>query len=97
VDAFKISRRSLKVTLGIAAILFAATLPLVWPLLGKCKWIARIDATPMQVLYTILALDIIVAVYIWGVGNWSRYEPAKNTDDSALSTAKPLAGQQGGH
>ena len=96
-DAFKISRRSLKVMFGIAAIFLAVTLPLVWPLLRKFKWIAGIDASPMQVLYTVLTLDISVAVYIWGVGNWSRYEPAKNTDDSALSTAKPSAGQQGGH
>lgn len=95
-DVSKISRRNLKITFSIAAIFLVVTLPLLWPLLSKCKWIARIDATPLQVLYTILSLDIILAIYMWGVGNWSRYEPGKNTDDFALSTAKPLAGQQGG-
>jgi hypothetical protein len=93
VDVSKISRRNLKIAFSIAAIFLVVTLPLLWPLLTKYKWIARIDATPLQVLYTILALDVIWAIYMWGVGNWSRYEPAKNADDSALSTA---AGQQGG-
>jgi hypothetical protein len=97
------ARRALKMVFVVGAIVLAIALPLGWPLLSKFDGIGKLSLSPMQVLYTTLTLEITLAVYIWGVGNWSRFEPAKNTDDdypiaranSAGDGAPPLGRQAG--
>jgi hypothetical protein len=77
-------RLGLKTAFVIGSIILATILPLGWPFLSRWECVGKLSLTPMQVLYTILAVEITLAVYIWGVGNWSRFEPAKNTDDSTV-------------
>jgi hypothetical protein len=33
--------------------------------------------SPMQMIYVFLSIELVVAVYLWGVGNWSRFEPPR--------------------
>lgn len=93
---FEELRWRLKVGFGVQAVVLAVALPLVWPWLGKCEWIAKISVSPMQVLYTTAALEITLAVYIWGVGNWSRFEPPRDASDSPASPAVGTPAGQGG-
>jgi hypothetical protein len=43
---------------------------------------------PFQVAWVTLSVEIIAAIYKWGVGGWSRYTPP---DRSHLSSAEPPA------
>ncbi len=82
----------------IGFVVGAVILPIVLPLLAPCLGIregGRISLSRMQVLYAVLSSEIAVAVYIWGVGNWSRFEPPMVSSASSTSqTPKPTAPAQ---
>ena len=70
---------------SIAAIV--AFFALLWlaPRLGITEG-GKISLSRMQLAYGLLSALIAVALYVWGVGNWSRFEPPPN--DSADSANK---------
>ena len=43
----------------------------------------KITFSWMQLFYGALSLEVALAVYTWGVGNWSRFEPPQPSADSA--------------
>ena len=64
----------LKLGFVVSAVLLAILLPLVAPFFGIHEG-GRIPLNGLQVLYAVLSVEIAAAVYVWGVGKWSRYEP----------------------
>jgi hypothetical protein len=62
----------------------------------------KITFSWMQLFYGVFSLELALAVYTWGVGNWSRFEPPQPSADSA-APQKGDAGnsqataQPGGH
>ncbi len=69
---FQFTKFGLKSAFFIVAIVLAVALPLLAPNITILK--GR-QVSPGQVLYAVLAGEIVLAVYLWGVGNWSRFEP----------------------
>jgi hypothetical protein len=59
----------------------------------------KISLSRMQLLYGLVSMVIAVAIYIWGVGNWSRFEPPTNSSVSSATPASdstqapPISGQ----
>ena len=47
--------------------------------------------SPMQLIHVFLSIELVVAVYLWGVGNWSRFEPPR----IPTGTATPVAAAAG--
>jgi hypothetical protein len=81
VNKFKTTMFRLKMTIGVAVLALIALPPLtphiyIWRL-------GRIPLSPLQMIYVILSLEIVLAVYAWGVGNWSRFEPPQTSSVSA--------------
>lgn len=84
--------------------LVAVVLLFVLPSLSGCSipWIGKITFSWMQLFYGVLSLELALAVYTWGVGNWSRFEPRQPAADPAPpqknDAANPqAAAQQGDH
>jgi hypothetical protein len=74
VNPFEIKRLRLKIVFAAVAILLLVALPPVTPHLSIWK-VGKIPLSPFQMLYLVLSSEIVLAVYLWGVGNWSRFEP----------------------
>lgn len=86
-DPFENKRWWLKLAFVAQAIVLLAAL------LGLAHWdksqnvrIAQLN--PMQIVYVFLSIEIVVAVYLWGVGHWSRFEPPR----VPAGPAAPIAG-----
>lgn len=45
--------------------------------------------SPVQLAYGLFSAIIAVALYVWGVGNWSRFEPPKDSPDSTNKSSEP--------
>ena len=73
-NKFETNRLRLKIGFAVGAVLLPILLPLLAPLLGIHEG-GKISLNGLQVLYAVLSAEIALAVYIWGVGNWSRFEP----------------------
>ena len=77
----------------IIALALLIGLPFLAPNINKIHEGWNLSRT--QLLYVVLSSEIAVAVYVWGVGNWSRFEPPSsaaapsnqaNTDPSGQPT-----------
>src|SRR5260370_8369130 len=66
----------LRPALVLAAILLPIVLVWVAPCLGIREG-GKISLSSMQLLYGLVSAEIAAAVYIWGVGNLSRFEPPR--------------------
>src|SRR4051794_1215499 len=75
-------RRTLIVAAAILIVVAAFVAAVLVDRLG-----ARID--PFQVAWATLSVEIVAAVYKWGVGGWSRYTPPV---PSRLSAGEPPVG-----
>jgi hypothetical protein len=63
---------------ALAAILVVIVILWVAPSVGIREG-GKISLSRMQLLYGLVSTVIAVAIYIWGVGKWSRFEPPKNS------------------
>jgi hypothetical protein len=91
VNKFQTKPLWLKIVIALAAILLPIALLWVAPCLGIREG-GKISLSRMQLLYGILSSEIAVAVYMWGVGNWSRFEPPQTSATPQTSDpAKPQA------
>jgi len=89
VNKFETKRLWLKIGFAFAAILLPMVLPFLAPCLGIREG-GRIPLSGIQVLYAVLSAELAVAVYVWGVGNWSRFEPPPLLSASSVpQTAGP--------
>jgi hypothetical protein len=77
---FEVKRFGLQITFVVVAILLLVALPLLTPHIPF--WNVAKILSPLQMLYAVLSSEIALAVYMWGVGNWSRFEPPQNVSDS---------------
>jgi hypothetical protein len=73
-NKFETDRHRLKIVFVVGLILLPVVLPILAPSVGIREG-GRISLSGLQVLYAVLSMEIVMTVYIWGVGNWSRYEP----------------------
>jgi hypothetical protein len=73
-DKFETERLRLKIGFAVFAILLPVVLPILAPSVGIHED-GKIPLNALQVLYAVLSVELVMAVYMWGVGNWSRYEP----------------------
>jgi hypothetical protein len=73
-NKFETDRLRLKIVFVVCAILLPIVLPILAPSVGIREG-GRISLNGLQVLYAVLSMEIAATVYMWGVGNWSRYEP----------------------
>lgn len=71
---FETDRRRLKIVFVVCVILLPVVVPILAPWVG-IREDGRIPLNGLQVLYAVLSIEIAATVYMWGVGNWSRYEP----------------------
>ncbi len=77
----KVSSLKWKILFWLVSVLFAVGLPLLqhsfklWP-----------GESAIQLLYAVVSAIVVVAIYLWGVGNWSRFEPSR--DEAADSAQK---------
>lgn len=85
-DKFETERLRLKLGFAVFAILLPVVLPVLAPSVGIHEG-GRIPFDRLQVLYAVLSVELAMAVYMWGVGNWSRYEPPHRS-----TTPAPPAG-----
>ena len=84
---FETKRLRLKIAFVAVAIILLVTLPPLTPYISIWK-LGKIPLSPMQMLYAVLSCECALTVYIWGVGNWSRFEPPH----SAPSPSAPPTG-----
>jgi hypothetical protein len=84
--------------------LLAIVLLVVLPFFSGCTipGMGKITFSWMQLFYGVLSLELALAVYTWGVGNWSRFEPPQRSADSSTAqkdnTGNPQAAAPlGGH
>lgn len=90
---FETKRLRLKIAFVAVAIILLVLLPLLTPYISVWK-VGKIPLSPMQMLYAVLSCECVLAVYLWGVGNWSRFEPPQNASGSAARQAvEPPQGQ----
>ena len=82
VNPFEAKRFRLKIAFVAVAIVLLVALPLLTPYISIWK-VGRIPLSPIQMLYAVLSSEIVLAVYIWGVGNWSRFEPPQGASSSS--------------
>ena len=70
-----------KVIVSLLAFVLLFVLPGLsgWTIPGMVK----ITFSWMQLFYGVLSVELTLAVYTWGVGNWSRFEPPPYDADSA--------------
>src|SRR5260370_15679395 len=83
---FETKRLWLKIGFVVAAVLLPIVLPLLAPSLGIHEG-GRISLSGTQVVYAVLSAELALAVYIWGVGNWSRFEPPQLPPRSSTTPA----------
>lgn len=106
-NKFETTRFRLKIGFVVAAVLLPFVLPFMAPFFGIYEG-GRIPLSGIQVAYAVLSSEIALAVYIWGVGNWSRFEPprfspASSTPQTGGAPQPPGPGPgappapQGGH
>jgi hypothetical protein len=69
-----------KIIVSVLAIVLLFVLPGLsgWTI----PWMGKITFSWMQLFYGVLSLELALAVYTWGVGNWSRFEPPPHEPDS---------------
>jgi hypothetical protein len=70
----------------------AFVLLFVLPSLSGCsiRGVGKITFSWMQIFYGLLSLELALAVYVWGVGNWSRFEPPEPSSASSIpATSDP--------
>lgn len=89
-NKFETTRFRLKIGFAVAAVLLPVVLPCLAPYLGIHEG-GKISLSRMQVLYAVLSVEIALAVYIWGVGNWSRFEPPPSASGSSAAAASGAA------
>jgi hypothetical protein len=82
VNKFEIKRFRLKIGFAVAAIL----IPIVLLYLG-IRAGGKISLRGIQVAYAVLSSEIALAVYMWGVGNWSRFEPPQSSSGFPTTSA----------
>ena len=73
-NKFETTRFRLKIGFAVAAVLLPFVLPFMAPFFGIYAG-GKIPLSGIQVAYAVLSSEIALAVYLWGVGNWSRFEP----------------------
>lgn len=78
-NSFETKRLKLKVLFVAVAGLLLVVLPVLTAHVAR---IGKILLSPAQMLYAVLSLEIVLAIYLWGVGNWSRFEPPQNLSGS---------------
>jgi len=88
VNKFETKRLLLKIEFAVAAVLLPIVLPLLAPSLGIHEG-GRISLGGTQVVYAVLSVELALAVYIWGVGNWSRFEPPQLPSGSSTTSSGP--------
>ena len=49
------------------------------------KLLPKADA--IQRVYVVLSFDVVVAIYVWGVGRWSRFGPPSGKKQGTTSAA----------
>lgn len=81
---FETKRLRLKIAFVAVAILLLVVLPPLTPHISIWR-IGKLPLSPIQMLYAVLSSEIVLAVYIWGVGNWSRFEPPQPASSSAAA------------
>ena len=81
-NKFETVRLRLKIGFVVLAFVLLVGLPLLTPHI-KIWGMGRIPLSPFQILYATLSLEIALAVYVWGVGNWSRFEPPQASSGSS--------------
>jgi hypothetical protein len=87
VEPFESKRFRLKMAFLIVAVVLLALLPLLTPYLSLWH-MGKVPLSPMQMVYVVLSIEIVAAVYLWGVGSWSRFEPPR----SPAGSAAPITG-----
>jgi hypothetical protein len=80
VNKFQAKPFGLKIIIVFAAILLPIVLVWVAPCLGIREG-GKISLSQLQVFYAVFCSEIVAAVYAWGVGNWSRFEPPPPSSD----------------
>jgi hypothetical protein len=75
---------------ALAAILVAIVILWAAPSVGIREG-GTISLSRMQLLYGLVSTVIAVAIYAWGVGKWSRFEPPKNSAASLSPRASDPA------
>jgi hypothetical protein len=85
VNKFKTTMFRLKMAMGVA-VFALIVLPPLTPYIRIWR-LGRIPLSPLQMIYVILSLEIVLAVYAWGVGDWSRFEPPQTPSVSAAQEA----------
>ncbi len=88
-NKFETQRFLLKLGFAVAALLLPIVMPFVAPRIGIREG-GRISLSGMQVVYAVLSAELALAVYLWGVGNWSRFEPPQLTPGASTT---PASGQ----
>lgn len=73
-NRFETGNNKLQIGVLVTALLLLLVLPPLTPYIYVWK-LGKIPLSPMQMLYGILSIELVVATYIWGVGFWSRFEP----------------------
>jgi hypothetical protein len=104
VNKFETARFRLKIGFAGVALVLLLGLPPLTPYIWIWK-IGRIPLSPMQMFYAVLSSELVLAVYIWGVGSWSRFEPPQTSSGSltqqrsspAQALQPPGPPPQGGH
>jgi len=80
VNKFQAKPLWLRTVLVFAAMLLPIVLVWVAPCLGIREG-GKISLSQLQVFYAVFSSEIVAAVYAWGVGNWSRFEPPPPSSD----------------
>lgn len=92
-DPFAIKRSTWKIVFVAVAAIILVALPPLTPYIPVWR-VGKIPLSPLQIFYAVLSSEIVLAVYMWGVGNWSRFEPPQNASGSAARQAvQPPQGQ----
>lgn len=81
---------------AIAAILFFIAVVSLAPYLGIEEG-GKIPLSRMQLAYGLLSVELAAALYVWGVGDWSRFEPPPDTPSKSSdpNTPPPPSATQG--
>ena len=95
-NKFESRRLQLKIVFGFVAVLLPILSPFLAPLVGIQEG-GKISVNGIQVVYAVLAVELALAVYVWGVGNWSRFEPPRSSSDKAPTPSGAAGPGQGGN
>jgi hypothetical protein len=91
-NTFETARFRWKIAFVVVALVLLVVLPLLAPYVGIGEG-EKISLSRSQVLYAVLSSELALVIYIWGVGNWSRFEPPQTSGPAqvAASAAPPPA------